>query len=88
MSRSKWKGIYCSIKKYSNYQNNKIKIWSRNSSIPSFLINKNVYVYNGKLFKKVLITKEKLGYKFGEFVFTRVNKNKLIKNNKKYGSKK
>jgi len=45
MSRSKWKGLYCSIKKYSNNQNNKIKIWSRNSSIPSFLINKNVYIY-------------------------------------------
>jgi len=37
--------------------------------------------------KKVLITKEKLGYKFGEFVFTRLNKNKIIKN-KKYGTKK
>jgi ribosomal protein S19 len=28
-------------------------------------------VYNGKEFKKVFITGAKIGFKFGEFVFTR-----------------
>jgi len=28
-------------------------------------------VHNGKEFKNVVVTREKLGYKFGEFSFTR-----------------
>ena len=42
----------------------------------SNLIGKTVLVHNGKEFKKLLITREKIGFKFGEFVFTR---SKMIK---------
>jgi small subunit ribosomal protein S19 len=74
MSRSIWKGLYCNIKiNKKNFENKKrIEIWSRQSSIPYFLLNKTVFVYNGKTFKKLIITREKLGYKFGEFAFTKV----------------
>ena len=70
MSRSAWKGLY--ISKNVLKQKKKIfKIWSRNSSIPSSLIGKTVLIHNGQLFVKVLITRDKVGYKFGEFSLTR-----------------
>lgn len=53
--------------KYSN----DLKIWSRASVIPGHLINKTVQVYNGKNFKKLFIKREHIGFKFGEFCFTR-----------------
>ena len=84
MSRSIWKGLFCdlSINNKNIEKKNKIEIWSRSSSIPYFLINKIVFVHNGKTHKKVLITREKIGYKFGEFSFTKV-KAKLKEKKKK-----
>lgn len=84
MSRAKWKGMYCPVltvtNKKINNNESKIKIWSRNSVIPVKFLNKTVWVYTGKIFRKVIITKEKLGYKFGEFSFTRVkNQKKKVK---------
>lgn len=80
MRRSKWKGNFIdnSISKLTNlnFKKNKLKIWSRRSVIPSFLIDKTVSIYNGKEFKKVKITREKVGYKFGEFCTTRKYKSK------------
>jgi len=56
----------------TNIKSRKIKkIWSRSSTIPSFLLGATVWVHNGKEFKKVLITEDKIGYKFGEFSTTR-----------------
>lgn len=80
MRRAKWKGNFLdnSIYKLKNIkpklpheQPTRPKIWSRRSVIPGYLINKNVSIYNGKEFKKVKITREKVGYKFGEFCTTR-----------------
>jgi ribosomal protein S19 len=34
-------------------------------------VGKKVLVYNGKNFKQVKVTREKVGFKFGEFSFTR-----------------
>lgn len=81
MSRSVWKGLFLKkflVKKFLN------KIWSRNCSIPFSCVNRKVLVYNGKEFKRIFITREKVGYKFGEFVYTRkfTKKVKTIKNNK------
>ena len=88
MSRSLWKGYF--LNKYFFKHSKKInfKIWSRSSTVPSFLIGKMVLVHSGKEFKKVLITREKVGFKFGEFVFTRSKipkskKSKVLKNKKK-----
>jgi len=79
--------MYCPVLKIKNKKTNdnesKIKIWSRNSVIPSNFLNKTVWVYTGNIFRKVVITKEKIGFKFGEFSFTRVKKKKKSKIKKK-----
>lgn len=88
MSRSKWKGsvIDSSLKK--KFYNSKCKVWSRKSVVPYELLKKFVYIHNGKIFKKVYINREKVGYKFGEFVLTRNHFVKKQKKGKKdYGSK-
>jgi len=76
MSRSIWKGFF--IKKSLLKPKNKtLKIWSRSSCIPFNLVNKAVLVHNGKIFKRIFITREKVGFKFGEFCNTRIyNKSK------------
>jgi ribosomal protein S19 len=71
MSRSKWKGMFCNLKLFKFPLKKNLKIWSRSSNIPFFLLGKIVFVHNGKDFRKIFITREKIGYKFGEFSFTR-----------------
>jgi len=72
MSRSLWKGLFIDPKLLKNKkQKANSKIWSRSSVIPSSLIGETVFVHNGKEFKRVSITREKIGFKFGEFSFTR-----------------
>jgi len=80
MGRSKWKikNIFFSfngffIKKIINNSNKK------NLIIESYL-NKTINIYNGKNFKKLNLTNEKLGYKLGEFCFTRA----ISKSKKKF----
>jgi len=63
------------------------KIWSRSSTIPAVLLNQVVEVYNGKQFKPILITRNKIGYKFGEFVTTRTIRKKKVKKVKKTKTK-
>jgi small subunit ribosomal protein S19 len=86
MGRSIWKGpfVNSSILRENKTKKN-LKIWSRNSVIPEFLLGQTVFVYNGKEFKNVVITREKLGFKFGEFSFTRKYnvKQKSLKKKKK-----
>lgn len=74
MSRSKWKGLFSNLKinKHILDDKKRIEIWSRQSSIPGFLINKTVFIHNGKTFKKLLVTRDKVGFKFGEFAFTKI----------------
>lgn len=88
MSRSSWKLNYLpnsflrnSFKKLKNFQ-----IWARGAVIPSFLLGQLVKIHNGKEFKIIKITDEKIGYKFGEFVSTR--KPYMYKGKKKIISKK
>jgi len=88
MTRSLWKGPYVSasvLKLAESPKKKNIQIWSRASVIPGFLIGQTVLVYNGKEFKKNLITRDKIGFKFGEFSFTRkyINKQKTSKKNNK-----
>lgn len=73
MSRSIWKEnvIHTSLLRNSRRNKKIIKVWSRSSVIPQFLQNNTVSVYNGKTFKKLNITREKIGFKFGAFVKTR-----------------
>ncbi len=71
MSRSKWKGSFFNLKFLTFKKKKLIKIWNRNSVIPSSLINKSILVHNGIKYKIIKITREKIGFKFGEFSFTR-----------------
>lgn len=85
MSRAMWKGYYISSNISKDLKPSKpIKIWQRDSSIPSFLIGKKVSIHNGKDFKDLLIEDKHLGYKFGEFAFTRHHGgHKALKKNQK-----
>jgi ribosomal protein S19 len=69
MSKSKWKGPF--ITSNFLYKNLNKKIWNRNLTVSNSLVEKNIYVYNGKIFKKIFITREKLGFKVGDFCFSR-----------------
>jgi small subunit ribosomal protein S19 len=79
MSRSNWKGpfldrfLICHQKK-----KNSVKIWSRRSVIASQMLGQTVLVHNGKEFKRIVVTREKLGFKYGEFAFTRKIKTKKL----------
>jgi ribosomal protein S19 len=71
MTRSLWKGNF--IDSFLLWNNNKKKamIWSRRSTITANLIGQTVFVHNGKEFKRLYITRAKVGFKFGQFIFTR-----------------
>lgn len=68
MNKIKWRGISISKKLLKNRTRN---VWCRSATIPFSMINKTVFVHNGKEFRRVLITREKIGFKFGDFSFTR-----------------
>lgn len=88
MSRSVWKGNYIApfffrvSSKKVLLKKKIIKVWNRASSIPFSFINKNVLIYNGKVFKKIFITRQKVGYKFGELCFTRMPRRLMEKKKK------
>lgn len=93
MSRSKWKGPYIHFRFFKKkYLKNKLfKIWSRDSIILSHFINYKFLIYSGNIFKKLIVSREKIGYKFGEFCTTRAkyfHKNKLKLNKKQQKLKK
>ena len=49
----------------------KSKIYNRSLIILPSFEDKVFFIYNGKIFIKLRITKEMIGHKFGEFSFTR-----------------
>lgn len=84
MSRSSWKGHFINSG-FFKQKTKKILIWSKDTTITGDLKGQTVFVYNGKDFKKVFITGAKIGFKFGQFVFTRTytQKYKIINKKKK-----
>jgi len=84
MARSIWKGVFLEkafIKKILNKQ--KINfVWSRQSVIPAYLIGITILVHNGRFFKKLLVTREKVGFKFGAFIITRTKPKFQLKTKK------
>ena len=81
MSRSKWKGPFLKntlIKK--NLITSEIP---RNSVIPAACLGTFINIYTGKEFKKIFISQEKIGLKFGSFAYTRGGKIKTKMTNKK-----
>lgn len=82
MSRAKWKGPFIHFKflKKNILNTSNINVWSRASAIPSVFIGQKFLIHSGNDFKKLYITRDKVGYKFGEFCTTRhkcVHKNKI-----------
>ena len=72
MKRSKWKGVYYTQPEDYKETTHQVKI-SRNSSIIPKFIGQTFKIHTGKNFKEVIVTKEMLGHKFGEFSKTRAN---------------
>ena len=66
-----WKGINIKQKRKvcekSKFEDNHVKC---NLIVPKF-INKHVFIYNGKILTKLLVTNNMIGFKFGEFIRTR-----------------
>lgn len=78
MSRSRWKGFFVDKSLLKKTHGVKKSIWSRSSSITEFFLNKKIQIYNGRVFKTLYVKKEHIGFKFGEFSFTRKYTKKLI----------
>jgi len=47
------------------------KIYKKNLYITLNDLDKKFLIYNGKSFFKLIVSKEMVGYRFGEFIFTR-----------------
>jgi len=54
-------------------------IYKKNLYITWKDLNKNFLIYNGKIFQKLFISKEMVGFRFGQFILTR----KVVRFNKK-----
>lgn len=70
MKRSKWKGMYVKTNFRKTSVNN---IISRRTSIIPELVGKTIKIHNGNKFKEILITKDMINHKAGEFSKTRAN---------------
>jgi len=75
MSRSKWKGPYVNFKHLGSFNTlNKKKsaiLVSRNSSIVPKFVGYTFKVHTGNTFVEVIVTREMISHKFGEFAPTR-----------------
>lgn len=85
MSRSQWKIPFLDNFFYKKklLSTKIIKIWSRQSVISELFIGKQVSIYNGQKFKKILITRDNVGYKFGDFCLTKKYSSKIKTSKKK-----
>jgi ribosomal protein S19 len=74
MSRSAWKQ---NIPLKAKIFKKNIIVWERNKTIGSNLIGLSCSVNSGKIFRRIYITREKVGFKIGSFCKTRIfNKSK------------
>jgi ribosomal protein S19 len=82
MSRSIWKNCYIDTFLYAQILKNEKNIYtkSRNSLITEIFLGKYIYIYNGMVYYKLLITENMLGKKLGEFI---LSKKKVVFKKKK-----
>ena len=73
MSRSFWKPPYIKYNLVNDVlsKKNNIKTKSRSSIILQSFIGSVLFVYTGRMYKKIIITENMVGHKLGEFAFTR-----------------
>jgi small subunit ribosomal protein S19 len=76
MPRSKWKIPHINEQLIKQIQQNKhtIKIRTRNSLILKEYIGLTIHIYNGLKYIPILITKDMVDHKFGEYAPTRKKK--------------
>jgi small subunit ribosomal protein S19 len=67
MGRAKWKSPYFKNQKLNGYK----KLVLKSSQIVPNFLGGTFFIHNGKSITKVLVLEEMIGYKFGEFCFTR-----------------
>ena len=84
--RSLWKIKYVKSVFYKNKKKT-IPLLKRDSIIIAPWINKNISVHVGNNFKKILVERKHLGYKVGEFAFSRKYTKKVVKSNSKNSKK-
>lgn len=73
MKRSLWKGPFIDYNLFKELKSkNIVKTNSRNSTILPFMINKIIYIHNGKNYVPIKIKPQMIGYKLGYFVLTRL----------------
>lgn len=73
MSRSKWKGpvIVKQLQTKIKDKRKKIVIYDRSAVVTNSLIGKSVFIHSGRDLIKTFISRDKVGFKFGEFVYTK-----------------
>lgn len=72
--RAHWKipYIHNMFTNYTNISKKTMKIQHRHTIIPYTLLSKTLNIYNGKKYIPVIIKKEMVGHKTGEFSITKV----------------
>lgn len=78
MSRSKWK--YKIIPTRLSFSSK--KVWNRDLIISQKLIGRTISIYNGNTFVKLNVNSDHVGYKVGEFAFTRKHTKKEARSKK------
>lgn len=73
IKRSVWKYPFNQISKnVYKVDENIYKVYNRNLTLTSSLLNKQIRCHKGKVVGKLLITKQHLGFKLGSFFTTKV----------------
>lgn len=91
MSRSKWKGpiiIKQQLQGKTKDKRKKIIIYDRSAVVTNSLIGKSVFIHSGRDLIKTFISRDKVGFKFGEFVYTKRYTRKPAKQQKNIKGKK
>lgn len=84
MARSRWKSIFQNFNIIKSRKKNEINIWSRSSIITENFKNKKIFVHKGlHNLTYLYVKKQMVGYKFGEFVFTKKMGSNIHKKKKK-----
>jgi small subunit ribosomal protein S19 len=86
MSRPMWKGPAFNTNFYKNiFLLQKRKTCSRSTAVPKKLMGRTVFVYSGNSFKRCSISRARVGFKLGEFSYSKNYKfvEKSVSKNKK-----
>nr|YP_009004109.1 ribosomal protein S19 [Tsukubamonas globosa]BAO51951.1 ribosomal protein S19 [Tsukubamonas globosa] len=71
MTRGKLKGIFIDNSLLDMATKNRVKSWSRRSTVLSSWIGKRIDLYNGQKFVPVTVRSYMVGHKLGEYAYTR-----------------